>query len=40
MPNLRELFKGGMTINKLAKYYGCDWSTVKARLSENPELLK
>lgn len=30
----------GWSINKIAKHYGCDWTTVKARIDENPEMLK
>ena len=37
---LRELLSDGKTINWIASYFGCDWSTVKARIYENPELLE
>ena len=40
MPNLAEYIKMGYSINKIAKIYGCDWSTVKRRMYENPELLE
>lgn len=40
MPNLAEYIKMGYSINKIAKIYGCDWSTVKQRIYENPELLE
>ena len=38
--DLRTLLASGVSINKIAKYFGCDWSTVKARIHENPELLE
>ena len=34
-----HLFKG-LSINQIAKIYGCDWSTIKARIIDNPELLE
>lgn len=40
MPNLKEYIKQGLSINKIAKIYGCDWSTVKQRIYQNPELLE
>ena len=40
MPELKELLEKGYSINKIANYYGCDWSTVKNRIYENPELLE
>lgn len=36
---LRNLINDKWTINKIAKYYHCDWSTIKNRIHENPELL-
>lgn len=39
MPELKELLEKKWSINKIAKFYGCDWSTVKNRIYENPELL-
>lgn len=36
MPILEE----GYSINKIAKIYNCDWSTVKARIYENPGLVE
>ena len=40
MPHLQEYIKQGLSINKISKIYGCDWSTVKNRIYENPELLE
>jgi len=40
MPDLGRLVKKGWSTNKIAKYYGCDWSTVKNRISESPELME
>lgn len=37
---LKVFVKGGKSINWIAQYYGCDWSTVRARIYENPELLE
>ena len=37
---LKEFLGKGWSINKIAKYYGCDWSTVKNRIYDNPELLE
>ena len=38
--DLKEKIKNGWSINKIAKFYNCDWSTVKNRIFENPELLE
>lgn len=37
---LEVFVKEGKSINWIALHYGCDWSTVKARIYENPELLE
>lgn len=37
---LKVFVKEGKSINWIAQHYGCDWSTVKARIYENPELLE
>lgn len=37
---LRELLSDGKTINWIASYFECVWSTVKARIYDNPELLE
>lgn len=37
---LKEFLGMGWSINKIAQYYGCDWTTVKNRIYENPELLE
>jgi hypothetical protein len=34
------LLASGMSINGIAKYYGVDWSTIKSRIYDNPELLE
>jgi len=36
---LKTFLNKGYSINKIAKHYKCDWSTVKSRIYENPELL-
>ena len=36
---LKILLTQGWSINKIAKYYNCDWSTIKNRIYENPEYL-
>lgn len=40
MSDLKELLLKGLTVNKISKIYGCDWSTVKDRINSNPELLE
>lgn len=40
MDNLSDLLAKGYSINKISKIYGCDWSTVKNRINENPDLLE
>lgn len=37
---LGELLEKGFTISYIAQLYGCDWTTVKSRIYENPELLE
>ncbi|MGM0139193.1 hypothetical protein IGI65_001645 [Enterococcus sp. DIV0755b] len=41
IPNyqLSDLLRFGFSINRIADLYGCDWSTIKSRIHENPELL-
>ncbi len=36
---LAGFLQKGWSVNKIAKHYGCDWSTVRARIYENPSLL-
>lgn len=36
---LKDLLSFGFSINYIAKLYKCDWSTVRSRIYENPELL-
>ncbi|WP_086350171.1 HNH endonuclease [Candidatus Enterococcus clewellii] len=42
IPNyqLQDLLNHGLSINTIAKLYQCDWSTIKSRIHENPELLE
>src|SRR5699024_765656 len=42
IPNdeLRSHLKNGKSINWIAKHFGVDWSTIKSRVNENPELLE
>lgn len=40
MPYLDEYVRLGYSINKIAKIYNCDWSTVKNRIYENPEFFE
>ena len=40
MKELPKLLKQKWSINKIAKFYKCDWSTVKNRIYENPDLLE
>jgi hypothetical protein len=35
-----SLLATGMSINGIAKHYGVDWSTIKSRIQDNPELLE
>lgn len=37
---LKVFVKEGKSINWIAQHYGCDWSTVKARIHQTPELLE
>ncbi len=37
---LKALLNQGKSINYCAKFFECDWSTVKSRVHENPELLE
>lgn len=37
---LKVFLNEGKSINWIASYYRCDWSTVRARIYENPELLE
>lgn len=39
MQELNDLLKYGFSILAISKLYGVDWSTIKSRISENPELL-
>lgn len=37
---LKNQLSQGMSVNAIARYYHCDWSTIKERIHENPELLE
>lgn len=37
---LKHLLASGNSINSIAKRYKCDWTTIKARIIDNPELLE
>jgi len=37
---LKDMLDFGFSINYIAKLYKCNWSTVRARIYENPELLE
>ncbi|MGQ7467909.1 HNH endonuclease [Streptococcus suis] len=40
LPELKEFLREGKSVNWIAQHYSCDWSTVKNRIYENPELLE
>lgn len=40
LDELKEYLNKGYSINKISKIYKCDWSTVRARIYENPEILE
>jgi hypothetical protein len=40
LADLKNRIMKGESINHIAKCYGCDWSTIKSRIYENPELVK
>ena len=42
MDDIAPLLESGLSINKIAQKYNCDWSTIQSRIKEsnNPELLK
>lgn len=40
LDELRVLLTEGRSILSISKHFGCDWSTIKARIHDNPELLK
>lgn len=40
LEELKIFLEKGKSINWIALHYGCDWSTVKARIHKNPELLE
>ena len=37
---IKSLLQDGVSVNCIAKYFECDWSTIKKRIHENPELLE
>jgi len=40
LDELRSCLRGGYSINACAKHFGCDWTTIKSRIHQHPELLK
>ena len=36
---ISKMINEGLSIRKIAIHYGCDWSVIKLRINENPELL-
>lgn len=40
MEDFKKLLNDGKSINYISKYFNCDWSTIKNRMLENPDLLK
>ena len=39
LSDLKNMLNLKMSINSIAKHYGCDWSVIKNRINQNPELL-
>ena len=37
---LKDLLGYGFSIKKISELYNCDWTTIKSRIIENPELLE
>lgn len=35
---LKQHLENGMSISKIARIYNCDWTVIKQRIYENPEL--
>ena len=40
LEELKAFLNEGKSINWIASYYGCGWSTVRTRIYENPEILE
>lgn len=40
MQELYSLLESGCTLNTAAKHFGCDWTTIRNRIRQNPELLE
>jgi len=38
LPQLKQMLADGKSINSIAKHFNCDWTTIKSRITENPEL--
>lgn len=36
---LKKMLLKGCSINSIAKRFSCDWTTIRSRINENPELL-
>ncbi|QBX21816.1 hypothetical protein Javan597_0028 [Streptococcus phage Javan597] len=39
LPELKKFLREGKSVNWIAQHFHCDWSTVKNRIYENPELV-
>ncbi|MFT4528657.1 HNH endonuclease [Staphylococcus haemolyticus] len=37
---LKQHLENGLSISKIARIYNCDWTVIKQRINENPELLE
>lgn len=40
LPELKKFLREGKSVNWIAQHFHCDWSTVKNRIYENPELME
>lgn len=40
LSELKEFLREDKSVNWIAQHYNCDWSTVKNRIYENPELME
>ena len=40
LEELKTFLVEGKSINWIASHYGCDWSTIRNRIYENPELVE
>lgn len=40
LEELSRLIDNGWSISKMARHFNCDWTTIKSRIHDNPELVK